>query len=808
MAGYDFYAEKLDLHFLRALFSPAYYAEKAGLSKATSDDELFAHFLSSGLQTGLSPSPLFQAEVVDSLEGSDAGRSASEPAFVRWCLRRKNEAAIPTSRFDGDFYLRTYPDVGAAGIDPFEHFILFGLREGRRPNAVFDPVWYQHSVPRKAAEESLPAYIHYLTFGVERGFAPSRLLAPVFAHRKNGQTDGLSRYDAVVKAMTPWARTLTPTQIAIVLALFLSYSYTGQGELGDDTDGVERLIHFLERGLGRGLDPGPFFDGAYYLGLQGSSEPLSEHSNKVPLLHFLEEGLHTRVVPNEFFRESAYLTAQPDVKPENIWGFLHFILHGIFEGRTIDRSVPAVAVKSSNAPENELQNWRMFWVDRNTSVPQSALVTEFRSRRRRLQTLFASDKFREIIARARALEPALGDVQSIATVFSPPSHDPADDLRLRLRVRFVRERYDTVIFIPWLRNGGADLVACLLAEALRSVRPNESVLLLRLDYSHFERPDWIPKDVDCVHVSDIFAALPQDQAERLLYSTILGLNPKRVINVNSHLGWRTFRRFGRRLSRETFLYAYLFVWDQTPEGLRVGYPGEFFPPTSPFLQATFTDTEYLRNELIRLYQPPLDVRNRTIPLFSPARTHVPATVFAESGALARQGKRPKVLWAGRLDRQKRFDLVQEIARRMPHIDFACWGSPLLDDGPDLTLSPGNLILHEPFRSYNELPFEDSSVWLFTSAWEGMPTILIEVAIRGMAVVASMVGGVPELIDETTGFPVEALSDVEPYVQSIQWALDNPRERVDRAKRLQHRALSRHTRGAYFEQVRSVLAREG
>ena len=38
------------------------------------------------------------------------------------------------NQFDEDWYLQTYPDIAAAGVDPKAHFINFGWHEGRWPN--------------------------------------------------------------------------------------------------------------------------------------------------------------------------------------------------------------------------------------------------------------------------------------------------------------------------------------------------------------------------------------------------------------------------------------------------------------------------------------------------------------------------------------------------------------------------------------------------------------------------------------------------------------------------------------------------
>jgi len=43
---------------------------------------------------------------------------------------------------DPEFYLRANPDVAAARMDPFKHYVKYGAAEGRQPHPLFDPVHY------------------------------------------------------------------------------------------------------------------------------------------------------------------------------------------------------------------------------------------------------------------------------------------------------------------------------------------------------------------------------------------------------------------------------------------------------------------------------------------------------------------------------------------------------------------------------------------------------------------------------------------------------------------------------------------
>jgi hypothetical protein len=66
---------------------------------------------------------------------------SGRPVDLKELFRRVHESrlGVPanttlTSWFDEEYYLRTYPDVAAAGLQPFRHFVATGFVEGRLPS--------------------------------------------------------------------------------------------------------------------------------------------------------------------------------------------------------------------------------------------------------------------------------------------------------------------------------------------------------------------------------------------------------------------------------------------------------------------------------------------------------------------------------------------------------------------------------------------------------------------------------------------------------------------------------------------------
>ncbi|WP_421132582.1 hypothetical protein [Alteromonas sp. A079] len=93
---------------------------------------------------------------------------------------RQDAGLIYTSElFDADWYLNTYPDVKSENIDPAEHYLEYGAKEGRLPSASFDGNWYLKRYP-DVADSDVNPLVHYLKFGQNEGRSASPVLLENF----------------------------------------------------------------------------------------------------------------------------------------------------------------------------------------------------------------------------------------------------------------------------------------------------------------------------------------------------------------------------------------------------------------------------------------------------------------------------------------------------------------------------------------------------------------------------------------------------------------------------------------------------
>lgn len=122
----------------RYVLDEAFYLEENPEVLAAIEAGTFAsgqdHFDSIGRSSGLDPNPMFDgvyylAENPDVLDAIGAG--AVESAYAHYEEHGGLEGRAASRWFDSAAYLEANPDVAAAGVNPLEHFLTFGIYEGR-----------------------------------------------------------------------------------------------------------------------------------------------------------------------------------------------------------------------------------------------------------------------------------------------------------------------------------------------------------------------------------------------------------------------------------------------------------------------------------------------------------------------------------------------------------------------------------------------------------------------------------------------------------------------------------------------------
>ena len=354
--------------------------------------------------------------------------------------------------------------------------------------------------------------------------------------------------------------------------------------------------------------------------------------------------------------------------------------------------------------------------------------------------------------------------------------------------------YSHVFLVQSLKPGGSELEALYFIRALVN-EFHKTVLVIITDDGDSPWLRKLPDTVTALEFGKAAKNLEFDEQRLVLLRLLLQLRPAVIHNLCSYLGWSLYAVHGRCFSGASRLFASLFCDDYSVESKRVGFADPFFYDAYSHMTCVFADSRKYPRTLCDTYGYS-EKRFRTI--------YIPAPEMQPRRSMS-LGSTRKILWAGRLTRQKRPDILCAIARALPQLEFHVYGSSVWDVDkhyPGELRKVPNIILHGVYDGFSSLPLQDFALFLYTSQWDGLPNVLLEAAACGLPIVASSVGGVPEVIHQETGYPVEPYDDIPRYVAAILQVLSRPEEAAGKADRAMRLVSERHS---WEHFVRSVAA---
>lgn len=186
--------------------------------------------------------------------------------------------------FDAKYYLRRYPDIAEAGVDPLAHFLSTGWAEGRNPCALFDTELYLERNPDVALVGMNPL-VHYVRHGAREGRTASLLF---------DSERYLRKYPDVAAS------------------------------------GANPLAHYVKHGWREGREGNPLFDQDWYVRRYSDAVGAAP----CPLAHFAERALDEGLSPHPLFDTAFYLDRYPDVIATGMNPLAHYMLFGHSERRT------------------------------------------------------------------------------------------------------------------------------------------------------------------------------------------------------------------------------------------------------------------------------------------------------------------------------------------------------------------------------------------------------------------------------------------------------------------------------------------
>lgn len=373
-------------------------------------------------------------------------------------------------------------------------------------------------------------------------------------------------------------------------------------------------------------------------------------------------------------------------------------------------------------------------------------------------------------------------------------------------IRAAKGSKKVVVFTPWIKNGGSDLVCYNMVKVLADHYGASQVLILMTDVDKVHASRLTVEGCTYLGISPYMENLDLSSQARLVETIVRNIGCVSVLNINSLACWKAYEVYGARLRKFSRIYACLFCPDYNHTGIASGYSDRFFRETAAFLDGIFFDNQKHINDLVERYRAPLDVRRRLILHPQPVDRSL---VRTRSQRMRHEG-RYRVIWAGRITSQKNIGTYIEVAKSMPHVDFNIYGAMDGDYARTVreaqsTLS--NLYYHGAYSGFGSINIDDFDVFVYTSLWDGMPNIILEAVASGIPIVSSNVGGVAELLKFGDNKIVRDPYDVASYVGAIESIIADPNEAYEVARRTSEWMLDRHNEENYYKIMRDFPSKK-
>jgi len=359
-----------------------------------------------------------------------------------------------------------------------------------------------------------------------------------------------------------------------------------------------------------------------------------------------------------------------------------------------------------------------------------------------------------------------------------------------------RDNYDYVLFVPWIKAGGADLFAINYANTMASLSKN--VLVIATNDTSDDSP-WkhkLDKNVSFISFGSATQGFGLDQQYRLLEQLIENLGISTLHILNSELGYffvRDHSLYLKASGKKIIATSYSQSIDGT--GYVFGFSHTHIPEIYDQLDYITTDNDAVKAMWVDEY------------FYDPKKIlihHQPHKT--EEFPQLNPGHTPthRILWAARLAPEKIPNIVSHIAKKLPEgysVDMYGHDSPEFSRA-DLKTSQ-NVHHKGVFDRPVSISVNDYDLYLYTSLFDGMPNTPVEFSFTGMPIVASAVGGLPGFIGND-GYVVEDAEDADAYAEQILKVYEDYSVAMKKAKRLQARAKNLFSQANFTREIEELI----
>lgn len=373
------------------------------------------------------------------------------------------------------------------------------------------------------------------------------------------------------------------------------------------------------------------------------------------------------------------------------------------------------------------------------------------------------------------------------------------------------QKFTDVVLLPFASTGGGEKYIFQILEAIQAINKESKILII---YGEKERPcNDLPISIENSVVVDLHKICAR-RNEADLNHIALRLIQATAESARIHIKSSTFAfNFldwcASELSNNELIFYYFSNIGYHSENGRRFTHGVNFNFISDHMESLSLIISDNLNILDKVKQCLNTSQGKTRTIYAYCEANI--------GKVGRNIDRrltKKLLWASRLDIEKRPDRLRRIADEVYLIDkdiqFFVYGTSVLGEfGEKIFEESKNIKYCGPFSRFSDVASEEFDAFIYTSDFDGLPNVLLEAVSESLLVIAPEIAGIPELIDASAGILIDSSgsesSIVKRYVNAIQKIYSGEVCLADLVDGAIYKLQSQHSYSAFTHNVRSALS---
>jgi glycosyltransferase involved in cell wall biosynthesis len=499
------------------------------------------------------------------------------------------------------------------------------------------------------------------------------------------------------------------------------------------------------------------------------------------------------------FDSRQYLDRNPDVQQAGLNPLAHWLSHGVWEGRI---GAPSLEIEVGQQQGSALGWTQLVIGNKSISVRLKPDRTDI------LDQIIEQFKFETTVLSAGGL--ALNNLRT----YRGGDLLARDGIKISSLFEGLPEKVGVLVATPMLVAGGAEKYVVDWVSSLEALGHGPVVVVVT-EQTRQQAQGWeqlkilAPLKGNCVKFwsDDVLSGV--NSAAHFAHFT-QALRPKVLIANNSRLALDAIVRFGRGLSYQSRLYCTYF--SISPMGLGAPFGARY--PTLTCLHATsVTDNEALQKNLVEQTGAIPGTRVALLPPLAHVLPHDQFQKRLESRrAQNKKASQRRWVWLSRVEPAKGTAILRRIAQLMPRDQFDVFG-PLEPNGrchEELQLP--NVELRGLVADVTAADFTAYNGFLFTSFFEGMPNVVLEMTQHAIPMVIADVGGLSHTFKEGSVLFVQHEKEIQRTADRFAATLEKlAAMTLDEVERMAHQAYecveSRHSAVAHRAAVVALLETE-